>query len=83
MKLRKWNVSLHKYEEIEIPDNWNCKSYSNDMNEIVTCPQCGKKLKFGETYTSLEIHTNIGFGYGVCQECYDKEWERRKNEKYE
>lgn len=80
MKFKKWNVLLHKYEETEIPDSWNCKTYSDDMDEIVNCPQCGRRLRFGETYTSLEVHTSIGFGFGVCQECYDKEWERKRSE---
>lgn len=82
MILQKWDYKLHKYIDVEVPDKYNCKVYSNDMEEIVNCPHCGKKLKFGETYTSLEFHTTpLGFGYGVCQKCYDKEWERRRSEK--
>jgi len=79
--LRKWNYEKHNYDKYEIPDNWNCKTIAWDMEEIVNCPHCGKELEFGMTYCSKEIHTDIGFGYGVCQECYDKEWERRR--KYE
>lgn len=81
MKLNKWNYKKHDYDKYFIPDSWKCKIYSNDMEEIINCPHCGRKLKLGEGYTSLEIHTEIGFGYTVCKECYDKEWERRKNEK--
>ena len=43
------------------------------MDKIVNCANCGKELKFGECYTSKTIHTEIGMGYGVCEECYDKE----------
>ena len=46
--------------------------------KIVNCPQCGKELPYGETYTSKEIHNWVGLGYGVCEECYEKECERRK-----
>lgn len=79
MNIDKWNCKKHIYEKQQIPDNWNCKTYSSDMNEIVNCPHCGKEIKFGDGYTSLEFHTGMGFGYVVCEECYDKEWERRTN----
>ena len=32
------------------------------MDEIITCPHCLNDLKFGDGYTSLEIHTD-GFGF--------------------
>jgi hypothetical protein len=37
-----------------------------------------KELEYGETYTSKEIHTQIGFGYGVCHDCYEQEWARKE-----
>lgn len=78
MILQKWNGMKHTYEDYEIPSDWICKTYSNDMDEIVNCPHCGKELRFGETYTSKEIHTAIGFGYGVCHDCYEQEWARKE-----
>lgn len=78
MILRKWNYEKHKYEPYKIPNNWSCKTYCDDMYEIVNCPHCGKEIEFGKCYTSMEIHTEHGFGYGVCEECYQKEWEKRK-----
>ena len=81
MILRKWNYETHEYEPYKIPDEWNVPLITYDMEEIVNCPHCGKELKYGETYTSKEIHNRIGFGFGVCSECYEEEWERRK--KYE
>lgn len=78
MLLNKWNYQTHSYDPMQIPNDWNCKTYSDDMDEIINCPHCGKQIKFGDGYTSLEIHTHIGFGYIVCEECYNKEWERRK-----
>ncbi len=71
--LNKWNYQKHQYEPYNIPDNWNCTTYCDDMDEIVNCPHCGKKIKYGDSYTSLEIHTDIGFGYAVCEKCYDLE----------
>ena len=73
MILKKWNYKTHNYDSYKIPNEWNCKTYSDNMKEIVNCPHCGKKLEFGDTFTSLEIHTGFGFGYGVCSECYEKE----------
>jgi hypothetical protein len=78
MILNKWNYDIHDYEPYEVPDDWNCKTYSVDMEEVVNCPQCGKKILFGDGYTSLEVHTDMGFGYAVCEQCYEKEWNRRK-----
>ena len=78
MILNKWNYKKHTYEPYKIPDDWNCKLYSENMSEIINCPHCGKKIKFGNSYTSLEIHNHIGLGFAVCEECYTKEWIRRR-----
>lgn len=79
MILRKWNYQTRTYEPFKVPDAWNVTFYSNDMDEIVNCPQCGRELKYGDTYISLEVHSPTGFGYGVCRACYDAE-NRRKYE---
>ena len=82
--IRRWNYDKQAYEPYEISDEWTVRSYSNDMDEIVNCPHCGRKVTFGECYTSKEIHTECGFGYAVCEECYDmertreKEWRKRE-----
>lgn len=71
--LQKWDYRNQAYEPYEVPDDWNVKSYSEDMDEIVNCPHCGRKVTFGSCYTSREIHTLGGSGYAVCGECYDAE----------
>lgn len=78
MILQKWNYKKHDYEDYKVPDNWNVKTYGNGMEEIINCCQCGKKIAFGDCYTSLEIHTELGLGYGVCEKCYQKEWQRKR-----
>lgn len=83
MILQKWNWDKHKYEDYEVPKDWVCKCYSDDMSEIVNCPHCGKQIRFGEGLTSTEIHTELGFGYAVCEDCYDEEWIRRQKAKGE
>ena len=81
MTLKKWNVKEHEYEDYNVPDDWNVKTFSNDMDEIVNCCQCGKKMRYGEGYTSLEVHTpTCGFGYCTCDSCYEEEWKRRREE---
>lgn len=75
----KWNYKIKRYDIYNLPDNWNIKLYTDDMDEIINCCQCGAAVKFGECYTSLEVHNNYGLGFAVCDECYRKEWER-KNE---
>ena len=83
MVIGKWNYEKHDYEPYEVPNNKILKTYSTNMEEVVNCCQCLKEMKFGDGYTSMEVHTNIGFGYCVCEECYNKEWERRKKYKNE
>lgn len=79
MVVGKWNYEKHDYDPHRIPDRWNTPTYTQNMDEIVNCAQCGRELSFGETYTSLEIHSSIGFGYPVCKGCYNEEWERRND----
>lgn len=69
-ELRKWNYETRKYEPYFVPDEWRVTTYADDMDVIVNCPHCGKKLAYGDSYTSHEIHTEYGFGYAVCGECY-------------
>lgn len=75
----KWNYITHEYDDYLVPDDKILKTYSNDMGEKVNCCQCLKEMRFGDGYTSMEVHTNMGFGYCVCEDCYDKEMQRRRN----
>ena len=77
MKMLKWNDAKGKYELYEVPADWECRLAEEDMDKIVNCASCGKEIRFGECYTSMEIHNVWGFGYAVCPECYQKEIERR------
>lgn len=76
--LQRWDYTLHEYQLFPIPSAWNVVITGEDMEEIINCPTCGKEFKLGDSYTSLEVHTSVGFGFCVCQECYDEEWERRR-----
>lgn len=70
MIINKWNDKKHIYEKTQIPDDWNVKTYCDDMNEVVSCVCCGKKIIFGNGYTSRRFHTEIGMGYCECEKCY-------------
>ena len=45
--IQKWDYSSHSYFSIPITSRepLNIKTYSEDMNEIVNCCQCLKKVK--------------------------------------
>ena len=75
---RRWDYLDHCYYRVTKPANWKCSIYESDLDTIVNCIECGKKIKFGDSFTSMEYHTEIGFGYAVCEHCYNKEWERRR-----
>lgn len=79
--LNRWNYETHSYDEVMFPDDFKFKTYSNDMEKLVHCPHCLQLVKFGECYTSMEFHTEIGFGYSVCKRCYDDEWIVRQHYK--
>lgn len=81
MVLQKYNAEKKEYEEYKVSDNWNVTTFSYDMKEIVNCAQCGRELPYGKCYTSLEVHTELGMGYAVCDGCYEAERSRRKKYK--
>jgi hypothetical protein len=78
MNVGKWNYEKKDYDPYK--PEWELTLMSQDMGEIVHCASCGIKKEFGETYTSREIHTiSTGFGFPVCEECYNKEIKRDKS----
>lgn len=74
--LRKWDPVERVYGPYSVPDGWRVSCYESDMDAAVNCAQCGRVLRYGECYTSREVHTAVGFGYAVCEECYRAEWQR-------
>lgn len=47
---------------------------SYDLRVSVKVEGCDKYAD-GGCYTSLKVHTQIGFGYAVCHECHVAEME--------
>lgn len=62
--LNKWNYEKHKYEKYCVPSEWNVKIYTGNIEEIINCAHCGRKIKAGDSNTSCEIHNEVGIGYG-------------------
>lgn len=77
--MEKWNFKTREYEPYTVPEDWNCKTFSMDMDEIVNCPHCGRKVQYGDCYTSRQIHTKFGMGYAVCEKCYEAEWRAERD----
>lgn len=70
-------IKKHEYAPYDLPSG--AKVYTDNLQEAVSCAACGKRIIAGDSYTSLEIHTNMGFGYMVCTDCYNGEIERKRN----
>ena len=77
MVLKRWNWKKRKYEDYEVPDDWHIYTLVYDLDTFVDCASCGKGVPYGLTYTSMEIHTDMGMGYALCDECHEKELNRR------
>lgn len=77
MTLNRWNWKTREYEPYEVPDGRRVAVYVPSMATVVDCASCGTSKPYGEMYTSREIHTPMGIGYSVCEECYEAECERR------
>lgn len=75
--LRKWNYNIHEYEPYNVPDEWDCPLYA-DLFQTINCCKCGKKIMFGWSYSSKEVHNFIGLAYSVCEECHIEEVIREK-----
>lgn len=71
--VKKWNFRTRQYEDYNLPDG-SC-AYNNDMDALVVCANCGGFTTFGKAYTSKRIHSELGFGYAVCENCYSEEVE--------
>lgn len=74
----KWNALAHRYDPYYVPADKKLVFYDTDLEDIVNCCQCLKEIKYGDSYTSLEVHTEIGTGYAVCESCYSQEIARRE-----
>ena len=79
--MRKWNYNKQEYEPYSTPIDWYCP-LTEEMDEVVNCPSCGRKITFGEGYSSRVIHTDRGgMGYTICYSCHINEIEEENRYK--
>ena len=70
--IQKWDPAARKYNPYQPPAGY-ITLYETDMGKPFSCAGCGKKIIFGEGYSSLQIHNGMGMGYSVCESCHDAE----------
>ena len=70
MLIKKWNTLKRDYEPYEVPDSWKLPLYSEDMDEVINCVNCGCSMLYGNGYTSRRYLNDSGFGYYECEKCY-------------
>lgn len=78
--VQKWDPYHGKYRPYALPEGaLKCSVGESRMDKVIACAGCGKPVEFEDTYTSLEIHTEIGLGLSVCSRCHAGEIERAKD----
>lgn len=76
MKAQKWDCKTRKYYDYYLSKR--ACLYSNDMDKVIACARCGRRMLFRDGYPSRQINTKYGLRYAVCEPCYDKEWQEEK-----
>ena len=74
--MKKWNYKTRKYDEFESPAEFpilELPSEEEYLSMEIQCTNCGKKVSYGDCYTSRTIHNYIGIGYPVCEDCHRRE----------
>ena len=74
--VNKWNWKTRQYEPYILPFG-NVKLRCDSLEEVINCAACGSALACRNSLVSMEIHTEMGLGYLVCEKCFRKEWARR------
>ena len=75
--MKKWNHLKQEYEEYTVPEDWKVSMFENDMDTEVNCCQCGSKVAYGNTYSSQEVHSELGLGYATCEKCHEEEMRKK------
>ena len=81
MMLQKWDEKKHEYLPFDVPDDRIVLLYTQDMSTPIDCTNCGKRMTYGDGFTSQTIHTEMGLGYPVCEACYEVETKNRQEAK--
>lgn len=77
---QKWAPCHKRDRPYVLPEGvMKCSFGERDMDKVIACAGCGKSVKFGNAYTSLEIHTETGIGFSVCSNCHAGEIKRAED----
>lgn len=81
MSASKYNPATGLTVQYSVPKG--ARLYTDNLDEIIVCADCGKQIRAGDTFTSRTILTDLGFGFMVCPECYENAMnqERKQHEK--
>lgn len=72
MKAKYWDESTCSYLPVKVPDG--CTTYEVDKESMVTCPGCGRRVMYGNCFTSKRFYTSDGlWAFSVCPVCHGKE----------
>lgn len=77
MKVNKWDFERHEYDKIVIPNNYFVTTTDYGI-PICHCVNCKELTSVENCYTSYQYQDDVGFGYLICEDCANKEWELRK-----
>lgn len=73
MKAKLWDEYVHDYLDVKISDS--CRHHGHDLDEIVTCPSCGARLRYDSCYASRRFFTQtVSSLLAVCPACHEKEY---------
>lgn len=77
MRIKHYNKSSSSWDKEK---SCSTTEYTTNLTQIVECCECGKKLRYGEAYTSTDWFTVEGLcGVPECEECYAKHnWQKEK-----
>lgn len=76
---QKWNPYHRKYRPYVLTeDELKCSLLEDSAERIIACAGCGRPIRYGKSFTSLEIHTESGFGFMVCPICLNQETEHAR-----
>ena len=71
MMADKYDWATHRYNPYKLPEGAALER--DDMDDVISCADCGAPVRYGESYTSMAIHNKYGLGYCVCGKCHEKE----------
>lgn len=69
MPVSKYNPATGLSVQYQVPKG--AKLFTDNLDEIIACADCGKKIRAADTFTSRTILTDLGFGFMVCPQCYE------------